>query len=123
MARADNTNHYFELASDLFNKISTTNFAFRLQQAATVSPLRPLHVLPFTLTARHGLRPESGKLNVNYVNMTTAFIVPNMNQFIHLGARAIFHQRRRQDAAAPYTTKWFQANPTKYLATYYGIPN
>jgi len=135
---AANTNHYFALASDLFDttKIfavpaAPLNFIDHLQQASTNtfggSTVSTYDRYTFyRLLAQLGTdsAPESGKLDVNYVNVDPAGnIVPDMQTNSIPWQPAQFFTNAADRMLRAYTTRWFQSNPSNYLATYYGITN
>ena len=122
---ANNPNHYFELAADLFDtsKITPTNFVARLQQAGNGVSTYDRYTF-YRLLSQLGTdsAPESGKLNVNYVNVVTnGIIVPNYQTNLVAWTPAQFFTNAADRMLRAYTTQWFQSNPSNYLATYYGI--
>ena len=124
---ANNPNHYFELAADLFDtsKITPTNFVARLQQAGNGVSTYDRYTF-YRLLSQLGTdsAPESGKLNVNYVNVdTSGTIVPNYQTNLVAWTPAQFFTNAADRMLRAYTTQWFQSNPSNYLATYYGITN
>ena len=124
---ADNTNHYFALASDLFDPAKTQNgigaFINRLQFASTNVSTYDRYTF-YRMLAQLGTdsAPESGKLNVNYQNVdNNGNIIPGMEtNSIAWDPRAFFVNAADR-LLLDYTAKWFQAGPSNYLATYYGI--
>ena len=76
---------------------------------------------------------NAGKLNLNYQNAvvnydptTGAFlnaaIVPGMETNLYAWNPRDFFCAAADMLLKVYTTNWFQANPSNYLATYYGLP-
>jgi hypothetical protein len=130
---ADNTNHFFSLASDLFdpNK-SSTNFVQRLTNADNGISTYDRYTF-YRLLSQLGTdsAPEQNKINLNYSNaaafynnngiLTSVAIYPNAEtnlvpwqplQFFTIAADRMLKQ---------YSDSWFRADPTNYLITYYGI--
>ncbi len=129
-AGSDNTNHYFALASDLFDPNKTQfgigaslGFIDRLQFASTNLSTYDRYTF-YRLLAQLGTdsAPESGRINVNYVNVDNqGNIVADMQTNSIPWEPAQFFTNAADRMLRAYTTKWFQANPSNYLATYYGI--
>jgi hypothetical protein len=126
---ANNTNHYFALASDLLDPNKTQNgigaFINRLQFASTNLPLSTYDRYTFyRLLAQLGTdsAPESDKLNVNYVNVdNTGNIIPNYQTNCLAWEPAQFFTNAADRMLRAYTTRWFKASPSNYLATYYNL--
>jgi len=139
-AGADSTNHFFDLTADLFNPTKTEinatlpGFIERLNQAGTNASTYDRYTF-YRLLAQLGTDslPESGKMNLNYSNAvaymdangitTNIVFIPNGEtnftpwtpvQFFTIAADQMLHL---------YTSNWFQADPSNFLATYYGIAN
>jgi hypothetical protein len=126
---ADNTNHYFGLTSDLFDPTKVQNgigaFINRLQFASTNVSTYDRYTF-YRLLTQLGTdsAPESGKLNVNYVNVDNAGnIVPDMQTNTLAWQPVQFFTNAADRMLRAYTKQWFQADPSNYLATYYGITN
>ncbi|MEI6194189.1 MAG: hypothetical protein WCS42_07650 [Verrucomicrobiota bacterium] len=124
---ADNTNHYFALASDLFDPAKTQNgigaFINRLQFASTNVSTYDRYTF-YRMLAQLGTdsAQESGKLNVNYQNMdNNGNIIPGMETNSYAWNPQTFFVNAADRLLLDYTAKWFQAGPSNYLATYYGI--
>ena len=129
---ADNTNHYFELSADLFDPNKTElgidalpNFIDHLQFITTNIPTTTYNAYTFyRLLAQLGTdsAPETGKLNVNYQNTDAAGnVVPDMETNLSPWNPTVFFNAAADRMLRAYTAKWFQAGPSNYLATYYGI--
>jgi len=126
-AGSDNTNHFFTIASDLFDPTKSSSFfTNRLQQAGNGVSTYDRYTF-YRLLAQLGTdsAPESGKLNVNYVNVDAGGnIVPDMETNCIPWTNSIkFFTNAADRMLRAYTTRWFQSNPSNYLATYYGITN
>ena len=140
-AGAGNTNHFFDLTADLFNlnkttfgvtagQIATGNyFTGRLLNAgtntfggSTVSTYD--RYTYYRLLAQLGTdsEPESGKMNLNYDNLDfngNVVVGAETNLFAWTALR--FFTNAADRMLRMYTTNWFRANPSNYLATYYNI--
>jgi hypothetical protein len=128
-AGSDNTNHYFELSSDLYDAAKTEfgiappGFIDRLQEASTNISTYDRYTF-YRLLSQLGTdsAPESGKLNVNYVNVDAGGnIVPDMETNNYVWESAQFFTNAVDKMLRAYTAKWFQAGPSNYLATYYNV--
>ena len=129
-AGADNTNHYFDLPSDLFNttKITPANFVNHLELAdignGSANPSTYDRYTFYRMLAQLGTdsTPESGKMNLNYDNL-------DFNGDVIAGAETNyipwtpirFFTNAADRMLRRYTDHWFRANPSNYLATYYNI--
>jgi len=78
------------------------------------------------------LPDDSGKLNVNWQNAivnyvngsyVSATIVPGMETNLIPWNPRDFFCAAADHLLKTYTTNWFQANPSNFLATYYGLTN
>ncbi len=133
---ADNTNHFFSLPSDLFDtsKITAPSFNFidRLRNAGGGQSTydRYTYYRLFDQLGT-GSTADSGKLNLNYSNAVVSYnslgvvtniaIVPGAEtNLVPWSATNFFHAAANQLLGA-YTKAWFQANPSNFLATYYGL--
>jgi hypothetical protein len=121
-----NTNRFFALASDLFDPAkSSINFTNHLQLASGGVSTYDRYTF-YRLLAQLGTdsAPEAGKLNVNYVNVDNAGnIVPDMQTNTLAWQPVQFFTNAADRMLRAYTKQWFQADPSNYLATYYGITN
>ena len=134
-AGADNTNHYFALSSDLFDptkveqNVTPPGFIERLNQAGNGTSTYDRYTF-YRLLAQLGTdsSPESGKMNLNYDNLN-----PYRNGVLDVnnGVASVtnfaawtpiaFFTNAVDRMLRVYTTNWFQADPSNYLATYYGL--
>jgi hypothetical protein len=138
---ADSTNHFFALASDLFDPNKTglgvapaqialnDYFTGHLLNAGTNISTFDRYTF-YRLLSQLGTdsSPESGKMNLNYDNLDRG-----INKFTHAltGTASLtnfiawtplaFFTNAADRMLRLYSTNWFQANPSNYLATYYGI--
>jgi hypothetical protein len=151
-AGADNTNHYFNLPADLFDTSKTTmgvsagqivlgnDFSDRLLNAgtnrfggSTVSTYDRYTFYRLLSQLGTDSEPEQGKINLNYSNavaytdtngvVTNIVIIPNAETNLVPWTPVQFFTIAADRMLRLYTTNWFQENPTKYLATYYGVTN
>ena len=136
---ADNTDHYFALSSDLFDPTKTQlgvtapalGFTDHLLQAGNANSTYDRYTF-YRLLAQLGTdsSPESGKMNLNYDNLNPYRNgvldvnngVASVTNFIPWTPIAFFTNAADRMLRV-YTTNWFQADPPKYLATYYGFTN
>ena len=139
-AGADNTNHYFALTSDLYDPNKVENpltvtppgFIERLNQADNgVSTYD--HYTFYRMLNQLGTdsSPEVDKINLNYSNAVAQFDINGMLTNIVVSPNAQtnlvpweplqFFTIAADRMLRLYTTEWFQANPSNYLATHYGI--
>jgi len=144
---ADNTNHYFALFSDLFDPNKTGSGVAPAQIAANnyfTGRLLDAGVNFFggktnstydrytfyRLLAQLGTdsSPETGKMNLNYDNLdhglikaTHTFTGPAALTNFMAWTPLAFFTNAADRMLRLYTTNWFQAGPSNYLATYYGI--
>jgi hypothetical protein len=128
-AGSDNTNHFFT-PSDLFDPTKTSGgatggFTNRLLNAGAQADTYDRYTF-YRLLSQLGTdtAPESGKLNLNYRNVTNGVIVPGMETNFYPWSALEFFTNAADRMLRQYTTRWFQSNPTNFLETYYGIvPN
>jgi hypothetical protein len=128
-AGSDNTNHFFT-PSDLFDPAkssggTTGGFTNRLLNAGAQTDTYDRYTF-YRLLSQLGTdtAPESGKMNLNYDNLTpNANGVASATNFFAWTPLGFFTNAADRMLRA-YSARWFQANPTNYLETYYGIiPN
>jgi hypothetical protein len=129
---ADNPAHFFDLSSDLFDPDkSSTSFTNRLILAGNgngaANPSTYDRYTFYRLLAQLGTdsSPESGKMNLNYDNLVyknPASGVISETNFQSWDALTFFTNAADRMLRL-YTTNWFQASPSNYLATYYGLTN
>ena len=129
-AGSDNTNHFYDLPSDLFNPTeSSTNFVGRLLRAGTENgtinhPLSSYDRYTFyRMLAQMGTDsdPDDGRMNLNYRNITNGVVVPGMETNCFAWSPLDFFTNAADRMLRLYTTNWFCANPSSFLASYYGI--
>jgi hypothetical protein len=143
---ADNTNQFYTL-QEFFDPAKTEmnvtppGFVERLQQAGTnVSTYDRYTYYRMLDQLGSDSAPESDKINLNYANTANQYafnstVIPGYwyptNMAIIPGAETNFVPWAATNffmAAADrllrlYTTNWFQANPSNYLFSFYGITN
>ncbi|MDD5139468.1 MAG: hypothetical protein PHY43_04300 [Verrucomicrobiales bacterium] len=126
---ADNTNHFFALASDLFDPAKgSIQFTNHLSNAGAGVSTYDRYTF-YRMLAQLGTdsAPETGKMNLNYDNLDPFFNgFPNTNGTVSVTNFAAwtpiaFFTNAADRMLRAYTTKWFQTSPSNYLATYYGI--
>jgi hypothetical protein len=126
---SDNTNHYYDLPSEIFNPTETSpNFTRRLLAAGTqngaVNPDTYDRYTYYRLLAQLGTDsdPDDGKMNLNFRNVTNGVVVPGMETNCFAWSPIEFFTNAADRMLRMYTTNWFGANPAAYLQTYYGLP-
>jgi hypothetical protein len=139
---ADNTNHYFNLPSDLFDPTKaeknvippTPGFIERLNDAGAQVDTYDRYTF-YRLLSQLGTDsdPDEGRINLNYSNavayadnngvVTNITVIPNAETNLTPWQPLQFFTIAADRMLRLYTTNWFQENPTRYLATYYGITN
>jgi hypothetical protein len=137
-AGADNTNHYFALASDLFtaakveNNVTPPGFIERLNQASNNNSTYDRYTF-YRLLAQLGTdsAPAQNQINLNYSNAAAYFnnngILTNVVYFPNAQTNLVpwqplqFFTITADRLLKEYSTRWFQSDPTNYLITYYGI--
>jgi hypothetical protein len=142
-AGADNTNHFFT-PEELFDPNKTAigvptvqiaagnDFTGRLLAAGSITNLDTYDRYTFyRLLAQLGTdtAPESGMINLNYSNavvnynafgvMTNIAIIPGAETNLVPWTAANFFTVAADRMLRLYTTNWFLAGPSNYLATYY----
>ncbi|MEY4917316.1 MAG: hypothetical protein RL616_1229 [Verrucomicrobiota bacterium] len=65
--------------------------------------------------------PETGKINLNYRNLTNGAVVVGMETNLYQWSAIEFFTNAANRLLLTYTTNWFQKNPSNFLATYYGF--
>jgi hypothetical protein len=141
---ADNTNHYFTLSSDLFNPNVTASGVSAAQVAAGNDFTGHLlnagngvstydRYTYYRMLAQLGTdsAPEQNQINLNYANAVAIFnangVVTNIAYFANAQTNLMpwqplqFFTIAADRMLREYSTTWFQASPSNYLATYYGI--
>jgi len=124
-AGADNTNHFFDLTADLFDPAKVPP-AFTNSLSVAGNSLSTYDRYTFyRLLSQLGTdsTPESGKMNLNYDNLTTNGPPEGTNfnaQWTPIG----FFTNAADRMLRLYTAEWYRSDPTNYLYHYYGIvPN
>ena len=130
-AGADNTNHFFDLSADLFDPTKTEKgvvapalgFTDHLLNAGTNVTTYDRYTF-YRLLSQLGTdsQPESGKMNLNYDNLdANGNVVPGAETNLFAWTPIRFFTNAADRMLRTYSAKWFQADPTNYLETYYGI--
>ena len=148
-AGADNTNHFFALSSDLFDRTkSSPNFTNRLAMAGNyvasngAYPTYDRYTF-YRMLAQLGTdsAPAQNQINLNYSNAVATFAfaqftgnfllsgiqVSNVTYFANAQTNLVpwqplqFFTIVADRMLREYSTAWFQSDPTNYLITYYGI--
>ncbi len=65
--------------------------------------------------------PDDGKMNLNYRNIANGVVVPGMETNCIVWSPLEFFTNAADRMLRLYTTNWFYANPSNYLASYYNI--
>jgi hypothetical protein len=123
-AGSDNTNHFYNLPSDLFNTNETSiNFVKRLTLAGNSIATNYDRYTLYHLLAQLGTDsdPDDGKMNLNYRNVTNCVVVPGMETNCIVWTPLDFFTNAADRMLRLYSTNWFAANPAAYLQTYYGF--
>ncbi len=129
------TNRYTDLSEDLFDLNSTkttTSLANRLINSATNASTYDRYTY-YRLLSQLGTDsdPDAGKMNLNYSNVlinydingvvTNMTIIPGAETNLVPWTATNFFMAAADRMLRFYTTNWFTANPSNYLATYYGV--
>ncbi len=134
---ANSTNHFFALPSDLFDTTKTElgvtapapGFTDHLLQAGTNNSTYDRYTF-YRLLSQLGTdsSAESGKMNLNYDNLdpvlfpvTRVVRSPAALTNFMAWTPIAFFTNAADRMLRIYSTNWFQANPTNYLETYYGV--
>ena len=132
-AGSDNTNRYFSLPSDLFDSTKYLgNFPTHLSAAGTNSATYDRYTF-YRLLDELGTdsTADSGKLNLNYSNAVVTYdttvdhlptsiaILPGAETNAVPWQPLDFFTAAADRLLRTYSTNWFAANPTNYLATYF----
>jgi hypothetical protein len=132
---ADNTNHFFT-PEELFNpNESSTLFVNSLLAAGATNNIYENYTF-YRLLSQLGTdsQPESGKMNLNYVNaavytnasgaITNIVIIPNAEtNFIPWTNAVEFFTVAADRLLRAYTTQWRNSNPTNFANTFYTVTN
>ena len=128
---ADNTNHFFS-HQDLFDPTKAEtgvtqppaqpSFIEHLQQAGTNVSTYDRYTF-YRLLAQLGTdtTPESGKMNLNYRNVTNGFVVPNLEMNFYPWTAIEFFTNAADRLLRAYTTQWRNSNPTNFAAEFYAV--
>ncbi len=142
-AGAENTNHFFYLSSDLFNRTKNSpNFTNRLAMAGNGVSTYDRYTF-YRMLAQLGTdsAPAQNQVNLNYSNAVATFAfaqftgnlllsgiqVSNVTYFANAQTNLTpwqplqFFTIVADRLLREYSTAWFQSDPTNYLITYYGI--
>jgi hypothetical protein len=131
-AGADNTNHFFT-HQELFDATKVVNphaspvlgFTDRLLAAGTNNSTYDRYTF-YRLLSQLGTdsTPESGKMNLNYVNVdTNGNIVAGMEtNFIPWTNALAFFTNAADRLLRAYTAQWRNSNPTNFATTFYSVP-
>jgi hypothetical protein len=128
-AGSDNTNRYYDLPSELFNPtVTSPDFVKRLSNAGTengaANPSTYDRYTFYRMLAQMGTDsdPDDGKMNLNYRNVdTNGVVVPGMETNCIVWSPLEFFTSAADRMLRLYSTNWFFANPSNFLASYYGI--
>jgi hypothetical protein len=142
---ADNTNRFFNLVSDLFDSTKTATgvspvavaagnyFSGHLAAAGNSTNFYDRYTF-YRLLDELGTEStaDSGKLNLNYSNAVVSYnnlgvvtniaIIPGAETNLVPWAATNFFHAAADRLLRAYTTNWFAAGPSNYLATYYNLP-
>jgi len=136
-AGADNTNHFFGLPSDLFDPNKTSGgplpaqvgFTNRLLNAGNGASTYDRYTF-YRLLSQLGTdsTPESGKMNLNYRNVTNGVVVPNLETNFYSWTAIEFFTNAADRMLRDYSQEWLVSNPSNYVATFnvtnaFGIAN
>jgi hypothetical protein len=119
-AGADNTNHFFT-PSDLFDttktEIGVTGFGFtkRLLNAGTGVSTYDRYTF-YRLLSQLGTdtTPETGKMNLNYRNITNGVIVPGMETNFYAWTALEFFTNAADRMLRAYTANWINQGPNAF---------
>ena len=122
-AGADSTNRFFSLPSELFDPTkSSVNFYNRLSSAGISNSTYDRYTFYRLLDQLGtGSTADDTRLNLNYRNVTNGVIVPGLETNLAPWTAAEFFTNAADRMLLAYTKAWFQADPTNYLRTYFGI--
>ena len=128
-AGADNTNHFFT-HQELFDPTKTQTgvisptlgFSDHLKQASTNVSTYDRYTF-YRLLSQLGTdtTPESGKMNLNYRNVTNGFVVPNLETNFYPWTAIEFFTNAADRLLRAYTTQWRNSNPTNFATTFYSV--
>ena len=124
-AGADNTNRFFT-HQELFNP-NESSIAFMNRLSSTRTNVSTYDRYTFyRLLSQLGTdsTPESGKMNLNYMNVdTNGNVVPGMEtNFIAWTNALQFFTNAADRLLRAYTTQWRNSNPTSFATNFYSVP-
>jgi len=124
-AGAVNTNHFFT-HQELFDTNKTSPlFYTNLWSAGTSNSTYDRYTF-YRLLAQLGTdtAPESGKMNLNYMNVdTNGNVIPGMEtNFLSWTNALQFFTNAADRLLRAYTTQWRSSDPTNFAATFYAAP-
>ncbi len=127
---SDNTNHFYDLPSELYNPAeSSANFVADLTSAnngfGRANPSTYDRYTYYRLLSQMGTDsdPDDGKMNLNFKNIVNGTVVPGMETNAIRWTALDFFTNAADRMLRMYSTNWFCSGPTNYLATYYFITN
>jgi hypothetical protein len=118
---ADNLNKFFSL-SDYFDSTKTsTDFVDRLRSAGGNSTNDYDRYTFYRLLAQLGTDstpPSSGKMNVNYRNLTNGAVVAGMETNLYAWTPLEFFTNAANRMLLYYSSNWLAGNPAAYLTAF-----
>ncbi len=128
-AGADNTNHFFT-HQELFDPTKTQTgvisptlgFSDHLKQASTNVSTYDRYTF-YRLLSQLGTdsAPDSGKMNLNYRNVTNGVVVPGLETNFYPWTAIEFFTNAADRLLRAYTTQWRNSNPTNFATTFYSV--
>jgi hypothetical protein len=124
-AGADNINHFFDLTADLFDPTKTSGssailgFTNRLLNAGTGVSTYDRYTF-YRLLSQLGTdtSPETGKMNLNYRNITNGVIVPGMETNFYAWTPLEFFTNAADRMLRAYTANWISQNYGVFTNTF-----
>ena len=119
-AGSDNTNHFFDLTADLFDSTKTSvQFANDLINAGTGVSTYDRYTF-YRLLSQLGTdtSPETGKMNLNYRNITNGVIVPGMETNFYAWTPLEFFTNAADRMLRSYTANWISQNYGVFTNTF-----
>jgi hypothetical protein len=124
-AGADNINHFFDLTADLFDPTKTSGssailgFTNRLLNAGTGVSTYDRYTF-YRLLSQLGTdtSPETGKMNLNYRNITNGVIVPGMETNFYAWTPLEFFTNAADRMLRSYTANWISQNYGVFTNTF-----
>ena len=126
-AGADNTNHYFA-PSDLFDpnktelNVTPPGFIEHLKQAGTNVSTYDRYTF-YRLLSQLGTdsAPDSGKMNLNYRNVTNGVVVPGLETNFYPWTAIEFFTNAADRLLRAYTTQWRNSDPINFATNFYAV--